>query len=269
MNLPVPKSADGRAGLSALLEQPSKSLIALDFDGTLSPIVADPAASRLAPGGHDALRAISPRIGQLAIITGRQARVVVELGGLTGVPGIVVEGQYGAEQWRDGELRLPEPPAGIAAVRAALPELLADADPGVWVEDKESSLVVHTRRAADPAGELDRLSPRLLPLAETNGLEAKTGRNVFEIRPPGIDKGQALRRLVAEFNPAAILFGGDDVGDLPGYDAVAELRAAGIPGLTVCSASAEAPQVAERADLVVDGPPGLVELLAGIADRIG
>jgi trehalose 6-phosphate phosphatase len=269
MNLPVPKSAEGRAGLAALLEQPSKSLVALDFDGTLSPIVADPTTSRLAPGGADALRALAPRVGQLAIITGRQAKVVVELGGLTGIPGIVVEGQYGAEQWRDGELRLPEPPAGIAAVRAELPELLADADPGVWVEDKESSLVVHTRRAADPAGELDRLSSRLLPLAETNGLEANTGRNVVEIRPPGIDKGQALRRLVAEFSPAAVVFGGDDVGDLPAYAAVAEFRGGGIAGLTVCSASVEAPQVAERADLVVDGPAGMVALLGGIADRIG
>jgi trehalose 6-phosphate phosphatase len=269
MNLPVPKSAAGRAGLSALLEQPGKSLVALDFDGTLSPIVADPTTSRMAPGGGDALRALAPRIGQLAIVTGRQAKIVVELGELGGVPGIVVEGQYGAEQWRDGELRLPEPPAGIAAVRAELPGVLADADPGVWVEDKESSLVVHTRRAADPAGELDRLAPRLLPLAETNRLEANTGRNVLEIRPPGIDKGQALRRLVAEFNAAAVLFGGDDVGDLPAYDAVAEFRTAGIPGVTVCSASAEAPQVAERADLVVDGPAGMIELLAGIAARIG
>lgn len=269
MNLPVPKSAAGRAGLAALLEQPGKSLVALDFDGTLSPIVADPTTSRLAPGGAAALHALAHRVGQLAIITGRQAKVVVELGGLADVPGIVVEGQYGAEQWRDGELRVPEPPAGIAAIRAVLPDILADADPGVWVEDKESSLVVHTRRAGDPATELDRLSPSLLPLAESHGLQANAGRNVLEMRPPGIDKGQALRRLVAESDPAAVLFAGDDIGDLPAYEAVAQFRNSGIPGLTVCSASAEAPQVAEQADLVVDGPPGMVDLLAGIADRIG
>jgi trehalose 6-phosphate phosphatase len=65
-----------------------------------------------------------------------------------------------------------------------------------------------------------------------------------------------------------VLFAGDDVGDLPGFAAVEELRRAGIPGLTVASASAEATEVAEAADVAVDGPPGVVALLTRLADAV-
>ena len=56
-----------------------------------------------------------------------------------------------------------------------------------------------------------------------------------------------------------------DLGDLAAFAAVRELRAEGIPGCTVASASPEAQAVAEAADLVVDGPPGIVALLTAIA----
>ena len=91
---------------------------------------------------------------------------------------------------------------------------------------------------------------------------------VVELRPPGFDKGGVIRRLVAAAAPTAVLFAGDDLGDLPGFAAVEELRAAGTPGLTVASASAEAVAVAERADVAVDGPPGVVELLTRLADAL-
>jgi trehalose 6-phosphate phosphatase len=268
MTLPQPRGEAARVGLAALLAKPRVALVALDFDGTLAPIVLDPTTSRIAPGGLEALQRLAPLVGRLAIVTGRQAQVAVDVGGLAQVPGIVVEGQYGAEQWRDGVLTVPEPPAGIARIRELLPALLEGADPQVWVEDKDSSLVVHTRRAADPDGELARIAPRLVPVAREHGLEANSGRDVVEMRPPGVDKGGALRRLVAEQPPSAVLFAGDDVGDLPGYEAVAAMRADGLPGLTVASASEEVPQVAEQADLVVDGPAGVVRLLADLADAI-
>ena len=53
------------------------------------------------------------------------------------------------------------------------------------------------------------------------------------------------------------------------FDAVAELRAAGVPGVTVCSSSDEVPEVAARADLVVDGPAGVVALFSALAAAIG
>ena len=66
-----------------------------------------------------------------------------------------------------------------------------------------------------------------------------------------------------------MLFIGDDLGDLPAFAAVEALRDEGVPGLTVCSGSEEVPEVRRRADLVVDGPAGVVRLLAALADAFG
>jgi trehalose 6-phosphate phosphatase len=159
----------------------------------------------------------------------------------------------------------------VVAAKPELPAALASAgaDPGVWVEDKRLALVVHTRRTADPDGELDRLGAALERFAARYGLEPHPGKMVMELRPPGFDKGGVLRRLAEERAPAAVLFAGDDVGDLPGFAAVERLREAGTPGLTVASASAEAVEVAQAADVAVDGPAGVVELLGRLADAVG
>ncbi len=265
MSLPEPRTDEGRAGLAALRAAPADALVALDFDGTLAPIVSDPASSRLADGAAAALQALAGRVGLLAIVTGRSADVAVELGGFESVPGIAVLGQYGAEHWHDGVLEAPDPAPGLARMRAALPGVLDGADPEVWIEDKTLGLVVHTRRSADPDRELETIAPRVIALAEEHGLEASVGRAVVEVRSHGVDKGDAIRRLVAEHRPSAVLYAGDDLGDLPAYDAVEALRTEGTPGLTVCSASAEMPEVAARADLVVEGPAGMVGLLTDLA----
>ena len=69
--LPMPRTAEGRAGLAAIRGDPGTALIAMDFDGTLSPIVADPQAAYAHPGATSALRELSERVGTLAVITGR------------------------------------------------------------------------------------------------------------------------------------------------------------------------------------------------------
>lgn len=70
-SLPAPRTEAGRAGLAALLQAPRRALIALDYDGTLAPIVADPAAARAHPGAAAALSRLAPLVGTLAVITGR------------------------------------------------------------------------------------------------------------------------------------------------------------------------------------------------------
>jgi len=147
-------------------------------------------------------------------------------------------------------------------VRAQLPGLVAPE--GAEVEDKGLSLVVHTRRAPDPTGALQRLRPALAELAARAGLEDHPGRLVVELRPPGHDKGGALLAL-CEPAPSAVLFAGDDVGDLAAFDAVHSLRARGVPGLLVCSASQEGPPaLRERADIVANGPAGVVDVLRSL-----
>jgi trehalose 6-phosphate phosphatase len=260
---------EGQAGLDALLARPRRALIATDFDGTLAPIVPDPRAARALPGAVPALTRLAGVVGTVAVITGRPAADAVAYGGLDAVPGLIVLGHYGWQRWQDGELTTPETPPGVRAARQALPGLLGQAPDGTWVEDKGHAVAVHTRRTADPDAALRLLRAPLKDLAERTGLTAEPGRMVIELRPPGVDKGSALTGLVRERGGEAVLFCGDDLGDLPAFSAVRALRADGIPGCAVASASAESPQVAAAADLVVPGPEGIVALLAAIAAELG
>lgn len=270
--VPVPEGTppEAAAGLSAIAADPGRALIALDFDGTLAPIVSEPSAARPHPDVLPALGRLAASIGTLAIITGRPAPVAVELGGFDDIPGLIVIGHHGFERWQAGQLSSPPSPPGIATARARLPEALAaaGAPEGIWVEDKAHALVVHTRRAADPQAALDRLAGPLADFAAGAGLDARPGRLVIELRPDGVNKGAALAALIHERDPAAVLFAGDDLGDLPAFEAVRAARAAGRAGVTVCSASDEVTALAAHADLVVDGPAGVAALLVTLADAV-
>jgi trehalose 6-phosphate phosphatase len=268
--LPRPRTPEGEAGLAAILRDPGHALIAMDFDGTLAPIVAEPSAARPHPAVLPALGRLAPRVGTLAIITGRPAQAAVELGGFAGIPGLIVIGHHGWERWAAGQLTSPPPPPGVALARAWLPGVLASAGApeGTWVEDKGHALVVHTRRTAEPQQALAALGAPLAKLAADTGLACEPGRLVIELRPRGIDKGTAITALVAERNPVAILFAGDDLGDLPAFASVRALRASGHEGATVASASGEVTALADEADLVVDGPDGVSALLVSLADAV-
>jgi len=261
---------EGAVALAAIAGDPGRALIALDFDGTLAPIVSEPSAARPQPGALSALRRLATAVGTLAIVTGRPASATVELGGLAGIPGLIVIGHYGWERWEDGELTSPPPPPQVARARERLPGALAEAGApdGTWVEDKNHALVVHTRRTADPEAALALLAQPLADFADQTGLDSKPGRLVIELRVRGVDKGAAITTLAAERDPAAVLFAGDDLGDIPAFEAVHALRDTGRAGVAVCSASGEVTGLAAHADLVVDGPAGITALLVRLADSV-
>ncbi|KPM53216.1 trehalose-phosphatase [Frankia sp. CcI49] len=271
---PTPRTPAGGAGLAALLTAPENALVALDYDGTLSPIVSRPGDAVPAPGAMAALSRIARRVGTVAIITGRPVDAVLQLteaARFADLGRLLVLGQYGLQRWdaETGQTTSPEPLPGVGTLRGALTEALQDAPAGTSVEDKQHALVVHVRRTADPDATLAALTPALSRLAQDHGLEAAPGKRVLELRPPGHDKGRALRALVAERGARSVLVAGDDLGDLPAFEAVDELRASGVGGVTVCSDSPEVPDALRlRADLVVDGPAGMVTLLEVLADRL-
>lgn len=269
-SLPTPVTPAGRDGLDAVLSQPGRAIVVLDFDGTLAPIVPDPEQARAHPETLPALSALAPRLASVAVLTGRPADIAVRLGGFAGAPGLehlVVLGHYGTERWDalTGTVTAPPPHPGVAAVRAELPGLLEEsgASQGTWIEEKGRAVAVHTRRAADPQAAFEALREPLADLATRHGLIVEPGRLVLELRPPGMDKGVALEEYVRETGAASVLYAGDDLGDLPAYAAVEKLRQNGVPGLLVCSgnSSEQVTELAERADLVVDGPAGVVHLL--------
>ncbi|MFD5060663.1 trehalose-phosphatase [Streptomyces sp. NPDC058394] len=277
-SLPTPTTPAGREGLAALLARPDRAVVALDFDGTLADIVPDPEQARAHPGAVPAIAALAPKVASVAVITGRPAGVAVRHGGFAGVPGLdhlVVLGHYGAERWDavSGTVHTPAPHPGVAAVRAELPGVLHRFDSwhGTWIEEKGQALAVHTRRAADPSAAFDALRGPLGELAARHGLIVEPGRLVLELRPPGMDKGVALAKYVRETDAESVLYAGDDLGDLAAYATVEKLRTEGpdgIPGLLVCSGSAEVPELAERADLLLPGPAAVVDFLAALARHL-
>ena len=173
-------------------------------------------------------------------------------------------GQYGNERWSSTRRRIisPRPPAGLATFLRDLPRTLRNADAAdAWVEDKGLAHAVHTRRMADPDAAFERLLPPLRELASRNGLVIEPGRHVIEVRAPGMDKGRAVEVLVEEVDARAVLFAGDDLGDVDAFEAVAKLAADGLPTLLVCSASSEESALVSLSDVVVHGPEGVLDLL--------
>lgn len=257
---------------AAVVADPAGTLLALDFDGTLAPIVHDPTQAYAHPASVDALARLGAVLGQVAIITGRPVRQALELGGFEGRPGLerlVIYGQYGAEHWDalNGVTSEPDRPDAIDLLAEQLPTWLAEhgAD-DVRIEDKGLAIALHVRGVG--AAVLESLEAPVADLADRLGLAVEPGRQVIELRSPGPDKGQVLRHLAVAMGARQVIFGGDDLGDLPAFDAVETLRAEGVGGLLVCSASTEQDALVARADTVLDGPDAVAVWLTELADEL-
>jgi trehalose 6-phosphate phosphatase len=268
-----PRTGVGEAAMAAIIEHPSDTLLALDFDGTLAPIVEDPEHAYADPAAVAALGRLGGLLGWVVLITGRPAAAAVRLGGFrdrAGLESMIVLGQYGVERWdaATDTFRLPAEPNAIAAVKDELRSILDAHHAVARVEHKGRAIAVHTRGLDDPVETLRRLRGPLAELAGRHGLVVEPGRHVLEIRAPGMDKGNALRSIVAETGAGQVIFAGDDLGDLPAFHVVQQLRDQGIPGLLVCSASTEESALEEISDLLVDGPAGVAAWLTDLAEAI-
>ena len=271
-------SDDARAHYDAVRDVLAGVVVGLDFDGTLSPMVDDPEAARLHPGAPGALLELAEVVRAVAVITGRPARQAIAMGDLDALGNAMLDrgaelfvfGQYGNERWSATEQRIrsPRPPAGLASFERELTSVLRSADAAdAFIEQKGLAVAVHTRRMDDPAGAFARLVSPIADLAGRHHLTVEPGRNVIEVRSGDMHKGHALRTFVAEQEADGVIFGGDDLGDVEAFEAVRDLRDDGLPGLVVCSASTEQPDLVELADVVVDGPAGVVELLGALLSR--
>lgn len=269
-----PVSDAGIEAMRAIMEHPRQTLIAVDFDGTLAPIIDNPDEAFAHPAAVAALSRLGPLVSMVAVITGRPAATAVRLGKFQSVPGLssmVVLGQYGIERWDadTDEFSIPPEPREITAVSDELPEVLTGLElTDARVEHKGRAIGVHTRELGDAAGAFERLEEPLGELAARHGLLVEPGKNVLEIRAPGFDKGDALRNLVTERGATQVIFAGDDLGDLPAFRAVEQLRTEGVAGLLISSASHEEDALSVLADLVLDGPQGVAEWFTGLAEAL-
>lgn len=290
MTPPTSPTAAGVRALAALRADPAAALIACDFDGTLAPIVAEPADARAHPDAGAALRELAAVVGAVAVVTGRPpAFAASNLGLDVAMPAnLIVLGHYGAQRWAASENRAliaqptaatvssaVPPAAAIEALRRELPAVIeefrrgsAGRLDGVTLEDKVEAVAVHTRGAVDPPYAYEVLRGPLAELAQARGLRLEPGRLVLELRLPGVDKGSALEALVAECRARWVAFVGDDLGDLAAFDALDRMRARGLTTLAVCSASDEVPEITARADVVLAGPAAVVVWMREVAAAI-
>jgi trehalose 6-phosphate phosphatase len=243
--------------LLPLTRDPRHSALCLDFDGTLSAIVPDPVGARPWPGVTALLAGLAARFGLVAVISGRPVDFLHEV--LGSPAGVTLIGLYGLGQV--GPDARPWEPAVVAAVQRAR----AEAPSGVYVEPKGLTVTLHWRQAPE-AG------PWAAAFAEAEerrgGLRSHPGRLSLELRPPlNVDKGTVVRDLVVGMKAVAVF--GDDLGDLPAFDAARELAAAGVAVALVAVTDAESDaRVAAAADLIVEGPAGAVALLEQLIEAV-
>jgi trehalose 6-phosphate phosphatase len=191
---------------------------------------------------------------------GRSTADAVEIAAQTSGHSIVLSGLYGLEVVHKG-VRTEHPSAdGWRNVIDEVADEAHDRGPeGMRVEPKGLSLTLHYRGHPE-------LAPSVVAYAERQaartGLSVRAARMSVELHPPiEADKGTALRELAGGLH--AVCFIGDDVGDLPAFDALDALAHDGVTAVRVAVRSDESPsQLLETADLVVEGPEGARDLLA-------
>jgi trehalose 6-phosphate phosphatase len=241
--------------------------VIVDFDGSLSSIVDDPAAARALPSARAAVSALVDRVALVAVVSGRP---VDFLASELPIAGLALVGQYGLERMVDGRV-VPDARVEpyLAAVAAAADEV-EDALPGLLIERKGAiAVTAHWRQT--PEREAEAISV-VDELARRHGLETYPTRMARELRPPvAIDKGTAVAALLAPGYDAAC-FAGDDRGDVPAFEALDRAVADGRlrQAVRIGVSSREAPpELLERADVTVDGPAGLAALLTELGAAIG
>ena len=246
------------AALRPLVAEPARSAILLDFDGTLSEIVARPELAAPVEGARETLRDLARTFGVVALISGRPTE---DLRALVAVETVRYVGLYGLE----GELEGRVPEAVHASARDAA-QLVA----GAWVEDKGGSVAIHYRQADDS----DAARVAILGAVSSGvpeGWEAIEGKMVVELVPAGrARKGGAVRQLIDDLAPAAALYAGDDLADLEAFEVLGALSDHdGFHAVRIAVQSSETPpELTERAELTVDGPAGIVDLLRALVAAV-
>jgi trehalose 6-phosphate phosphatase len=228
--------------LARLRAAPPRAAVLLDVDGTLAPIVARPEDAAVPEATREVLRGLVARYGLVGVVTGRPGELARTL---VGVPGIEAAGIHGLELAPQAEAGRDRLQAFSATVERP-------------VEDKGLTVSFHYRTDPEPErahAELEAVAAR----ARAAGLRTRWGRMVLEVLPPvDANKGTAVEELLGRAGLSRALFAGDDTTDLDAFDAVERLEL----GVKVAVDSPEAPPALRaRADLVVAGPGGLVDLL--------
>jgi len=236
---------DGDALLAELAREPARAAVLLDVDGVLAPIVARPEDAAVPEETRAEVRRLAGRYALVACISGRAAEDAARV---VGLDGIVIVGEHGV---------------GLDPAAAEWAERLhAFADGVDWpVERKPLSAAFHYRGATDEAAARAFLEDAAAR-ARVEGLVAKFGRKVLELRPPvAANKGTAVRQLLEEYGLHRALYAGDDTTDLDAFAALDGLEL----GVRVAVVTPEGPpELRESADVAVESPEQLLDVLRAL-----
>lgn len=228
----------------ATLAATDELLVAVDFDGTLAPLVEHAEDARPLPEAAAALRSLAgvPNTAT-ALISGRALESLRHAA--SPEPETLLVGSHGAETWTGPNaepLQLTREQADLLArAREAVAEVVQDS-PGCRIEDKPAGVVLHTRSAPDDVASaaVDAARARL---GELDGVQVTDGKRVLEASVVHANKGEGIRALRELTGATAVLFAGDDVTDEQGF---AALQAADVgikigPGETTARFRVESP----------------------------
>jgi trehalose 6-phosphate phosphatase len=198
-------------------------LVALDFDGTLSPLVDEPMSARMTPDARAAVDALVAAPGTtVALVSGRtlhDLRVIAEYEDRSP---ILLAGSHGAEQWPpadevgahgDTDADASEAPLALRDDLRARAEAVVAGEDGAWIEPKEFGFALHTRLmdasgAARVHAAIDQLVDDRAP-----DWRRRSGHNLLEFSFRHEGKDGAVDALRARTHATAVLFAGDDVTD--------------------------------------------------------
>lgn len=257
--------------LRPLLAEPSRAAVLTDVDGTLASIAERPGQVVVPAEAASLLEKLSGRYGLVGCVSGRRA---AEAKRLVGVEGIAYAGNHGLELMLPGD-DAPRLDPSLQGREREAADFVAGLDGdglaaiGLRLEDKGTIQALHWRGAKDERA----AEARAREIAADGGrasLEPRWGRKVLELRPAGGGgKDVAVAALLANDGVSSAVYAGDDRTDLDAFRRLRELRDHGELETAVCVgvASDEAPaELAEEADLSVDGPEGwlaILNILAG------
>jgi trehalose 6-phosphate phosphatase len=255
--------------LEPLRADPTRSAVLLDIDGTLAPIVRHAADAHVPEATRSLLIEIARRYRVVGCVSGRRAstaRQIVAIGTIAYV------GNHGGELLRP-RATSPEVDPELAAWTARVREFAERIYTGehqrlrVRSEDKEAIAAFHWRGAPDEAA-AEHAVAEIAKRAEQEGFVVHWGRKVLEVRPPVVlDKGLGIATLLRSSDVDAAVYVGDDTTDLDAFRGLRSLVESGALASALCVAvsSDEAPPgLAQEADLTVDGPSGVRELLEAL-----
>ena len=262
-------------GFDALIEplrgHPDRSAILTDVDGTIAPIVTDPAEAGVPEGTRQLLRALAQRYALVGCLSGRRA---LDARGIVGLDELAYSGNHGFELLLPGDTEV-RPDPSLGGHEADAPGFVEGLDrselerAGIRTEDKGAIVALHWRGAPNEAA-AESLAQEVANAAEWDGLVAHRGRKVLEIRPNvAINKGIAVAALIPARPVEHALYGGDDRTDVDAFAALRTLHEDGELETAVCIAVASdesPPEVSQAADLTVAGPGGFVRVLEALAE---